>query len=103
MPRSNIGSTPTAAVPTPAVAARPAGPALLLGTLGVVFGNIRTSPIYAFRETLRAAGAKGSAAGALPCTVFSVASPVFWAAVQMVAAERNVGSADPCGRAGHAG
>ena len=35
--------------------AHPAGAALLLGALGVVFGDIGTSPIYAFRETLRAA------------------------------------------------
>jgi KUP system potassium uptake protein len=63
-----------AAVSTPAAAARPAGVALLLGTLGVVFGDIGTSPIYAFRETLRAAGAEGNAAAALPEAVFGVLS-----------------------------
>ena len=51
--------TATTTVSTPAIAeARPAGAALLLGALGVVFGDIGTSPIYAFRETLRAAGAE---------------------------------------------
>jgi hypothetical protein len=47
MPRSNISRAPTTAVSTPAVAAHPAGPALLLGGLGVVFGDTGTSPIYA--------------------------------------------------------
>ena len=37
-----------------AVAEHPVRPALLLGALGVVFGDIRTSPIFAFREALKA-------------------------------------------------
>jgi KUP system potassium uptake protein len=41
-----------AATSTPAVAAHPVKAALLLGALGVVFGDIGTSPIYAFRESL---------------------------------------------------
>jgi len=44
-----------APVPTPAVAHQAARPAVLLGALGVVFGDIGTSPIYAFRESLKAA------------------------------------------------
>ena len=32
--------------------------ALTLGALGVVFGDIGTSPIYAFRESLHTAGAE---------------------------------------------
>ena len=71
MPSSATDSTSPAAVSTPAAAAHPAGAALLLGALGVVFGDIGTSPIYAFRETLRAAaggeagGGHGAASGAV--------------------------------------
>jgi KUP system potassium uptake protein len=45
---------------------------LLLGALGVVFGDIGTSPIYAFRESLKAAGDS-----ATETTVFGVLSMVF--------------------------
>jgi KUP system potassium uptake protein len=81
---TNDGISP-AAVSTPAVAAHPAGAALLLGSLGVVFGDIGTSPIYAFRETLRAAGAEDDAAGASLGTVFGVLSLIFWAVTLVVA------------------
>ena len=40
----------TDVVSTPAIADHPIRAALLLGALGVVFGDIGTSPIYAFRE-----------------------------------------------------
>ena len=72
--------TSVAATSTPAVAAHPARAALALGALGVVFGDIGTSPIYALRESLRAAG---PAAG--EATVFGVLSLVFWAVVLVVA------------------
>jgi KUP system potassium uptake protein len=52
----------------------------MLGALGVVFGDIGTSPIYAFRESLKAAGAAPAEA-----TVFGVVSLVFWAIVLVVA------------------
>src|SRR3954447_20136405 len=68
------------AVSTPAIAGHPATSALLLGALGVVFGDIGTSPIYAFRESLKAAG--GAPAEA---TVLGVLSLVFWAVVLVVA------------------
>ena len=71
-------STSAAAVSTPAAAERGARPALLVGALGVVFGDIGTSPIYAFRESLRAAG--GAAAQA---TVLGILSLVFWAVVAL--------------------
>jgi KUP system potassium uptake protein len=35
---------------------RPRGATLLVGALGVVFGDIGTSPLYAFRECLRHTG-----------------------------------------------
>src|ERR1700727_1676268 len=69
----------TEAVSTPAIADHAVRAALLLGALGVVFGDIGTSPIYAFREALKAAG--GPSEGA----VFGVLSLVFWAIVLVVA------------------
>ena len=68
------------AVSTPAAAEHPVRPALLLGALGVVFGDIGTSPIYAFRESLKAAGETATEA-----TVFGVLSMVFWAVILIVA------------------
>jgi KUP system potassium uptake protein len=95
MPSSATDSTSPAAVSTPAAAAHPAGAALLLGALGVVFGDIGTSPIYAFRETLRAAaggeagGGHGAASAAAlavaPEAVFGVVSVIFWAVTLVVA------------------
>jgi KUP system potassium uptake protein len=73
-------TTSAAAVSTPAAAAHPARAALLLGALGVVFGDIGTSPIYAFRESLKAAG--GAAAEE---TVLGILSLIFWAVVLVVA------------------
>ena len=69
----------TEAVSTPAIADHPVRAVLLLGALGVVFGDIGTSPIYAFREALKAAGGPSEAA------VFGVLSLVFWAIVLVVA------------------
>ncbi len=73
-------STTAAAVSTPAAAEHPLRAALLLGALGIVFGDIGTSPIYAFREALRSAG--GAPAEA---TVLGVLSVVFWAVILIVA------------------
>jgi len=53
--------------------------ALTLGAVGVVFGDIGTSPIYALREAL--ANAHGAAATA---TVLGVCSLIFWALVAIV-------------------
>jgi KUP system potassium uptake protein len=69
----------TEAVSTPAIADHPVRAPLLLGSLGVVFGDIGTSPIYAVREALRAAGGPSEAA------VFGVLLLVFWAIVLVVA------------------
>jgi KUP system potassium uptake protein len=69
----------TEAVSTPALADHPLRATLLLGALGVVFGDIGTSPVYAFRESLKAAGGPSEAA------VFGVLSLVFWAIVLVVA------------------
>jgi len=53
---------------------------LTLGALGVVFGDIGTSPLYAMRESVRAAG------GALPghLAVMGSASLIFWALIVVV-------------------
>jgi KUP system potassium uptake protein len=69
-----------AAVSTPAAAKHPARAILLVAALGVVFGDIGTSPIYAFRESLRAAGGIDSQA-----PVLGILSLVFWAVVLVVA------------------
>lgn len=70
-----------------AVAAAPAAPSctrspflgLAIGSVGVVFGDIGTSPLYAMREAL--AHARGSAAEA---AVLGVVSLVFWALILIV-------------------
>ena len=48
---------------------------LLLGALGVVFGDIGTSPLYAIRECV--SGPEGM--GAAPANIMGVLSLVFWA------------------------
>jgi hypothetical protein len=75
----NAMASSTEAVSAPAIADHPVRAALLLGALGVVFGDIGTSPIYAFREALRAA------AGPSEPAVFGVLSLVVWAIVLVVA------------------
>src|SRR5499427_1689465 len=69
------------AVPRPT--ARQSGVlALSLGSLGVVYGDIGTSPLYAFREAITAAG--GSADGVDSSTVLSVLSLILWALILIV-------------------
>ena len=54
---------------------------LMLGSVGVVYGDIGTSPLYALKESLTAA----SAGGALtPEMVFGVVSLVLWALIVVV-------------------
>ncbi len=52
--------------------------ALSLGSIGVVYGDIGTSPLYAFREALRAAGDSGRE------TVLGVLSLILWALIIVV-------------------
>ena len=83
MPRLALTTTAESAIEatsTPALADHPLRAALLLGALGVVFGDIGTSPIYAFREALKATGGAGEATAAL-----GVVSLIFWAVVLIVA------------------
>jgi KUP system potassium uptake protein len=66
-------------VSTPAAAQEPAHRSVMLGALGVVFGDIGTSPIYAFRESLKSAGETPGDG-----TVFGVLSLIFWAVTAVV-------------------
>jgi KUP system potassium uptake protein len=51
------GATATGDVATPSAShAKNRLPVLVLGALGVVYGDIGTSPIYAFREAFAAHG-----------------------------------------------
>src|ERR1700745_1112828 len=52
--------------------------ALALGSVGVVFGDIGTSPLYAFREAI------GQAGGIQPEAVMGVGSLALWALIMVV-------------------
>jgi len=54
--------------------------ALTLGALGVVFGDIGTSPLYAMRESALATGGQAPAAFA----AYGALSLIFWALVVVV-------------------
>src|ERR1700742_1846061 len=56
--------------------------ALLLGSIGVVYGDIGTSPLYALREAVVAAG--GSSGVATPQAVLGVVSLILWALIIVV-------------------
>ncbi|TAJ87131.1 potassium transporter Kup [Reyranella sp.] len=56
-------------------APHPAGAALVVGALGVVFGDIGTSPLYALRETFL----HGTGMAPTPEHVLGVLSMLFWA------------------------
>jgi KUP system potassium uptake protein len=71
--------------PSPALAS-PAGtaglPVLLLGALGVVYGDIGTSPLYAFREALHVS--TGSGAAFDQSNVLGLLSLIAWALIALV-------------------
>ena len=56
--------------------------ALMLGSIGVVYGDIGTSPLYAFREAVTAAGA--TVASVNPQAVLGVLSLILWALIVVV-------------------
>ena len=56
--------------------------ALTLGALGVVYGDIGTSPIYAFREALRAASGDGPNTDA---DILGILSLIVWSLTLIVA------------------
>ncbi|WP_321962263.1 potassium transporter Kup [Paraburkholderia sp. J7] len=53
-------------------------PALILGAIGVVFGDIGTSPLYTLRECLKAAG------GISQANVFGIVSLILWSIIIVV-------------------
>src|SRR5256885_2760935 len=59
--------------------------ALTLGSIGVVFGDIGTSPLYAFREAV--AGAAGHGQPASRVIVLGVLSLILWALLVVVTAK----------------
>src|SRR6201747_3142590 len=56
--------------------------ALMLGSIGVVYGDIGTSPLYALREAVVAAS--GASADAAPEAVLGVLSLILWALIVVV-------------------
>jgi len=56
--------------------------ALMLGSIGVVYGDIGTSPLYALREAVVAAS--GTSAAVLPAAVLGVLSLILWALIIVV-------------------
>jgi KUP system potassium uptake protein len=56
--------------------------ALALGSVGVVYGDIGTSPLYAFREAATAAAGRGNAVA--PASVIGVLSLILWALIVVV-------------------
>ena len=73
---------PTEATAQPSNAHTSAFWKLTLGTLGVVYGDIGTSPLYALKESLSAAAAGG---GALSREmVFGIVSLILWALIVIV-------------------
>jgi KUP system potassium uptake protein len=55
--------------------------ALMLGSIGVVYGDIGTSPLYAFREAINAASAPGATQ---PGIVLGVLSLILWTLIVVV-------------------
>ena len=67
---------------TDAEAKRRAFWALTFGSLGVVYGDIGTSPLYAMRQAILAASGEGSAV--TEAAVFGVLSLIFWSLIIVV-------------------
>jgi KUP system potassium uptake protein len=58
--------------------------ALMLGSIGVVYGDIGTSPLYALREAVIAASGSGPTAAVAPQAVLGVLSLILWALIVVV-------------------
>lgn len=83
MTRTGLGAASGAAAPrgsppTPAQASRRAG--LAIAALGVVYGDLGTSPLYALRECF----ASTHSVSVEPANVFGVLSLIFWSLVIVV-------------------
>ena len=57
---------------------QPASSKLMIAALGVVYGDIGTSPLYAFKQSIEAAG------GANEKSVLAVLSMIIWALILVV-------------------
>ena len=77
---ADAGQQPAAHAPCGAHSTA-AFPTLLLGSIGVVYGDIGTSPLYAFREAVMAAS---SSAAGTSGAVLGVLSLVLWALIVVV-------------------
>lgn len=79
-------SAPAGQIPAANGGRRPAGSAsfaaLTLGSIGVVYGDIGTSPLYAFREAATAAAGHGNVVTA--SAVIGVLSLILWALIVVV-------------------
>src|SRR5687768_13515849 len=78
-----VSVSPVPAVKSQAMPQDHAGPrvrfvALTVGSVGVVYGDIGTSPLYAFREALVAAAGAGLPT---PAIVLGVLSLIFWSLI----------------------
>jgi KUP system potassium uptake protein len=79
-PLASIDVAPTAPVAPPQARSWKRDAALTMGALGVVFGDIGTSPIYAMRETVLSTG------GAVPAqaAILGALSLILWALIIIV-------------------
>lgn len=71
----------SAAESAPSEPGRRPGAGLLIATLGVVYGDIGTSPLYALKEAVRAASQGGAAT---PAAVTGAVSLILWALILVV-------------------
>src|SRR5215210_2794256 len=87
MQRDNMTATLSSQSGAADLAAQPVPPQasgfwpLTLGTLGVVYGDIGTSPLYALKESLSAAAAGGTVTREM---VFGIVSLILWALIFIV-------------------
>ena len=85
MPRSIAAGGPIAATNGSDVPIKVGFWPLALGSIGVVYGDIGTSPLYAFREAVLAATGSGNPAS--EPVVLGILSLVIWALLLVVTAK----------------
>ena len=69
------------AVSEPDIHPKETFPVLVIGAIGVVYGDIGTSPIYAFREAIHAASSDGAL---IRADVLGIVSMIFWTLMLIV-------------------
>ncbi len=87
MPAGATAELPASAVPTPVVpdhGSKAGFLTLTLGSVGVVYGDIGTSPLYALKESLHAATGGGGHQSLTREMVFGVVSLILWALILIV-------------------